>query len=113
MNKGFFQRVFSIGTLVLMLAGAVTAQSSRPRRVRQTQKPAEEPLLRPETKTNSTARSNPNAPLLDVQPVKPVVNTAGTGDTSQAFPLLQQKQCAAAAKEAKDSAAPAPKEPEP
>jgi len=112
MNKGFFQRVFSIGTLVLMLAGAVTAQSSRPRRVRQTQKPAEEPLLRPETKTSSTARSNPNAPLLDVQPVKPVVNTAGNGDTSHAFQLLQQKQFAAAAKEAKDVAAQFPNDPE-
>jgi tetratricopeptide (TPR) repeat protein len=112
MNKGFFQRFFSIGALVLMLAGAVTAQSSRPRRVRQTQKPAEEPLLRPETKTSSTARSNPNAPLLDVQPVKPVVNTAGTGDTSHAFQLLQQKQFAAAAKEAKDVAAQFPNDPE-
>lgn len=112
MNKGFFQRFFSIGALVLMLAGTVSAQSSRPRRVKQNQKPAEEPLLRPETKTNSTASSNPNAPLLEVQPVKPVVNTAGTGDTSHAFQLLQQKQFAAAAKEAKDVAAQFPNDPE-
>ncbi len=40
-----------------------------------------------------------------MQPVKPVVNTNATGDTSHAYQLLQQKQFAAAAKEAKDVAA--------
>jgi tetratricopeptide (TPR) repeat protein len=40
-----------------------------------------------------------------VQPVKPVVNSNATGDTSHAFQLLQQKQFAAAANEAKDVAA--------
>ena len=39
-----------------------------------------------------------------MQPVKPVVNTSSTGDTSHAYQLLQQKQFAAAAKEAKDVA---------
>jgi hypothetical protein len=39
-----------------------------------------------------------------VQPVKPVVNANATGDTSHAYQLLQQKQFAAAAKEAKDVA---------
>ncbi|MCI0350420.1 MAG: tetratricopeptide repeat protein [Acidobacteriales bacterium] len=43
--------------------------------------------------------------MLDVQPVKPVVNPNATGDTAHAYQLLQQKQFAAAAKEAKSIAA--------
>ncbi len=100
-----FQRLLSIGALAVALAGIVNAQSSRPRRVKPPQKPAEEPLLRPEPKVSTTARSNPNAPLINVQPVKPVVNTNARGDTSNAYQLLQQKQFAAAAKEARDVAA--------
>jgi tetratricopeptide (TPR) repeat protein len=50
--------------------------------------------------------------LLDVQPVKPVVNTVGTADTRQAYLLLEQKQFAAAAKAAKDLAAQHPNDPE-
>jgi tetratricopeptide (TPR) repeat protein len=108
MINGYFQRVLSIGALVLVLTSVVNAQSSRPRRVKPAAKPtqpAEDPLLRPEPKPNTTARSNPNAPLINVQPVKPVVNTAAIGDTSHAYQLLQQRQFAAAAKEAKDVAA--------
>lgn len=81
------------------------AQSSRPRRVKPPAKPAEDPLLRPEPKPSPTARNNANQPLLDVRPVKPVVNTVGTGDTSHAYQLLQKKQYAEAAKEAKQIAA--------
>jgi tetratricopeptide (TPR) repeat protein len=44
--------------------------------------------------------------------MKPVVNTVGTGDTSHAYQLLQQKQFAAAAKEAKDIAAQFPNDSE-
>ncbi|MEK6283117.1 MAG: tetratricopeptide repeat protein [Acidobacteriota bacterium] len=88
--------------LVFGLIGVAAAQSSRPRRVRQQPaKPAEEPLLRPEPTPNPTARNNSNRPLIDVQPVKPVVNTAGKGDTSTAYKLLQEKKYAEAAKEAK------------
>lgn len=103
-----------VTALVLSIAAVTTsAQSSRPRRVKpQPAKPAEEPLLRPQTQTSTTARTNPNAPLLDVQPVKPVANTVGTGDTSHAYTLLQQRQFAAAAKEAKDLAALYPNDPE-
>jgi len=104
MINGYLQRFLSIGVLALAL-GVVNAQSSRPRRAKPAQKPAEEPLLRPEPKVGTTARSNPNAPLINVQPVKPVVNTTATGDTSHAYLLLQQRQFAAAAKEAKDVAA--------
>ncbi|HEY0729919.1 MAG TPA: tetratricopeptide repeat protein [Pyrinomonadaceae bacterium] len=50
--------------------------------------------------------------MLDVQPVKPVVNTVGTADTKQAYLLLEQKQFAAAAKAAKDLAAQHPNDPE-
>ena len=100
-----FQLALSLGVLVLLFASLASGQSSRPRRVKPAAKPAEEPLLRPEPKPSPTARNNPNAPLINVQPVKPVVNTNATGDTSHAYQLLQQKQFAAAAKEAKDVAA--------
>jgi tetratricopeptide (TPR) repeat protein len=113
MIKRNIQRIFSIGIVTLVFSGAVGAQSSRPRRVKQPPpKPADEPLLRPESKPTTTAKSSSNAPLLDVQPVKPVANTVASGDTSHAFQLLQQKQFAAAAKEAKDVAAQFPNDPE-
>jgi tetratricopeptide (TPR) repeat protein len=105
MNNEYFKRFLSIAAIVFSLAGFAQAQSSRPRRVvKQPEKPAEEPLLRPEAKPSPTARNNSNQPLIDVQPVRPVVNTVGAGDTSHAYQLLQQKQFAAAAKEAKDIA---------
>lgn len=89
------------GALVLSCSTAA-GQTSRPRRVKpQPVKPAEEPLLRPEPQRTTTARTDPNAPLLEVQPVKPVVNTVAKGDTTRAYQLLQQKQFAAAAKEAR------------
>jgi len=50
--------------------------------------------------------------LLNVQPVKPVVNTVASADTTHAYALLEQKQFAAAAKEAKDLAATHPNDPE-
>ena len=106
MNTKLIKRYLLITVVVFALAAMVTAQSSRPRRVRPTeQKPAEEPLLRPEPTPNPTARNTSNRPLVDVQPVKPVVNTVGTGDTSHAYQLLQQKKFAEAAKEAKSIAA--------
>lgn len=97
----FFKQPVLVLAVVLSFAGLAEAQSSRPRRVRQPEKPAEEPLLRPEPTPNPTARNNSNRPLIDVQPVKPVVNTVGAGDTSHAYQLLQQKRFAEAAKEAK------------
>jgi tetratricopeptide (TPR) repeat protein len=97
------------------------AQSTRPRRVSRgtqkttstTEKSASDPLLRPEPTTSPTARkTNPNDPLLNVQPVKPVANTVAPADTKHAYLLLEQKQFAAAAKEAKDLAALHPNDPE-
>ena len=103
MINGYFKQFLSIVAVAISLAGLGLAQSSRPRRVKQTQpvKPAEEPLLLPEPKQSPSARNNSNRPLIDVQPVKPVVNTVATADTSHAYQLLQQKQFAEAAKEAK------------
>jgi tetratricopeptide (TPR) repeat protein len=109
------QMALSLGVLILLSGSLASGQSSRPRRARPPVKPAEEPLLRPEPKPSPTAKNNANAPLITVQPVKPVNNTVATGgtagttsasgDTSHAYQLLQQKQFAAAAKEAKELAA--------
>ncbi len=70
---------------------------SRPRRV----KPADT-LLGPEPQPTKTDK---NAPLLDVQPAKPVGSAPVSSDTTHAFQLFQNKQYAAAAKEAKEIAA--------
>src|ERR1043166_4515014 len=113
MTSCSFFRVLSLGFCLFVSAGLVPPQSSRPRRVKpQPVKPAEEPLLLPEPKPNSTAKNTSNRPLIEVQPVKPGVNTGGTGDTSHAYELLQQKQFAAAAAEAKGIAAQFPNDSE-
>ena len=112
MINRLFRQFLLLAIVILSVAGLALAQSSRPRRVRQPEKPAEEPLLPPEPKASPTAKNNSNRPLIDVQPVKPVVNTVGTGDTSHAYQLLQQKQFAAAAKEARDIAAQFPNDSE-
>jgi tetratricopeptide (TPR) repeat protein len=99
------QRIVSVSALALAFSSVCVAQSSRPRRVRPAPKPAEDPLLRPEPRSTTTARTDPNAPLINVQPVQPVANPVASGDTANAYRLLQQKQFAAAAKEAKAVAA--------
>jgi len=113
-----FSAVFA---LILLASFAVSAQTTRPRRTgRQTQKttasvdsPASEPLLKPEpTQTQSTKKTSPSDPLLTVQPVNPVANTVAPADTQHAYLLLEQKQFAAAAKEARDLAALHPNDPE-
>ena len=112
---------FSLIAVFLLLSVVTSvAQSTRPRRARPAQKStatvdksASEPLLRPEpTSSPATRRPSSNDSLLDVQPVKPVVNTVGTADTRQAYQLLEQKQFAAAAKAAKDLAAQNPNDSE-
>src|SRR6185295_9940677 len=101
MINRYFKQFLSIVAVVISLSGLALAQSSRPRRVKQPEKPVEEPLLRPEPKQSPSARNNSNQPLLDVKPVKPVVNTVATADTTHAYQLLQQKQFVEAAKEAR------------
>jgi tetratricopeptide (TPR) repeat protein len=118
-SRSTLSRIVTFGVLLLLCAPVISAQTSRPRRVRQaskttssTQKPASDPLLRPEPVTPTAKRTDPNAPLLDVQPVKPVGNTVAPADTSHAYALLEQKQYAAAAKEAKELAGRSPNDPE-
>src|SRR5688572_21828663 len=114
-------RIFALGFAFVFIVTQSQAQSTRPRRVskptqkstRTVDKSASEPLLRPEPTASPTARrTSSNDSLLDVQPVKPVVNTVGTADTRQAYLLLEQKQFAAAAKAAKALAEQHPNDPE-
>src|SRR5690349_8459058 len=114
----FVQRFLSVLAIFLLTTAAVEAQSTRPRRTNRqtsqtTKNPADDPLLRPEPQPSPTARrTSSNDSLLDVQPVKPVANTVGSADTKHAFLLLEQKQFAAAAKEAKDLASQYPNDSE-
>ena len=84
---------------LLAIAVVVDAQS-RPRRV--TPAPPDT-LLGPEPK--SPPSTDKSAPLLDVKPSKPVGSAPVSSDTTHAFQLFQQKEYAAAAKEAKQIAA--------
>jgi tetratricopeptide (TPR) repeat protein len=113
MNRPFC-RLLLLSLFLTVLCGLVVAQSSRPRRVKPQQpaKPTEDPLLRPEPKPSPTAKNASSRPLIDVQPVKPVGNTVSAGDTTHAYELLQQKQFAAAAAEAKGIAAQFPNDSE-
>ena len=113
------QRFLGVVAIFVLTTAVIDAQSTRPRRANKqatsqtTKSPADEPLLRPEPAPSPTARrSSSNDSLLDVQPVKPVVNTVSAADTKHAYLLLEQKQFAAAAKEAKDLAAMHPNDPE-
>ena len=111
-------RLTLVLAIFLLTAVAIDAQSTRPRRANRqtsqtTKKPADEPLLRPEPQPSPTARkTSSNDSLLDVQPVRPVANTVGSADTKHAYLLLEQKQFAAAAKEAKELTAAYPNDSE-
>ncbi len=97
---------FALSLLAIVLvagsASSAEAQSSRPRRVKPAPSPTPDSLLGPEPKPSPVA--NNNAPLLDVKPTRPVGNApvSTNTDTTHAFQLFQQKQYAAAAKEAKE-----------
>ena len=112
------QRFITVGAIFLLTAAAIQAQSTRPRRANKqpaqtTKKPADEPLLRPEPAPSPTARRTSSSDsLLDVQPVRPVANTVASADTKHAYLLLEQKQFAAAAKEAKELIITYPNDPE-
>ena len=89
---------FAALLILASLTWAISVQAqSRPRRV----KPPDT-LLGPEPKPTTTDK---NAPLLDVRPSKPVGTAPVSTDTTHAYQLLQEKQYAAAAKEAKEIAA--------
>src|SRR5262245_29139164 len=114
------QRFFSVGAVLLVAAVVIPAQSTRPRRTGKTaattkttsSSPASDPLLRPEPAPTPARRTSSSDSLLDVQPVRPVANTVGAADTKHAYLLLEQKQFAAAAKEAKELTASYPNDPE-
>jgi tetratricopeptide (TPR) repeat protein len=112
------QRFIAIGAIFLLASAAIHAQTTRPRRTNKqpaqtTKSPADDPLLRPEPQPSPTARrTSSNDSLLDVQPVRPVANTVASADTKHAFLLLDQKQFAAALKEAKELTASYPNDPE-
>lgn len=117
----FVQRFFSVGAVLVLATAVMQAQSTRPRRANQpvqkstttTTKAGSDPLLRPEPAPSPTARRTSSSDsLLDVQPVRPVVNTVGPADTKHAYLLLEQKQFAAAAKEARELAELHPNDPE-
>lgn len=131
-------RLFTVGAAFVLAASIVSAQTTRPRRATKqaskttatADKPASDPLLRPEpSATPSARRTSANDSLLDVQPVRPVGpavttvgtsggptstvgNTTNTADTKQAYLLLEQKQFAAAAKTAKELTVAHPNDPE-
>ncbi|MDX6611763.1 MAG: hypothetical protein QOD75_949 [Blastocatellia bacterium] len=93
-----YLRTLALVTCVLAgLSVAASAQNSRPRRVN-----PPDTLLGPAPK--SPPATDRNAPLVDVKPSKPVGNGPVSVDTTHAYELLQQKQYAAAAKEAKQIA---------
>src|SRR5690349_24973115 len=95
------QRFISVGAIFLLAAGAIQAQTTRPRRTNKqtsqtTRTPAEDPRLRPEPAPSPTARrTSSNDALLDVQPVKPVANTVAPADTKHDDLMLEDKQLAA------------------
>jgi len=112
------QRFITVSAIFLLASVAIQAQTTRPRRTNKqpaqtTKTPADEPLLRPEPQPSPTARrTSSNDSLLDVQPVRPVANTVAPADTKHAYLLLEQKQFAAAAKEARELAESHPNDPE-
>ena len=112
------QRFITVSAIFLLASVAIHAQTTRPRRTNKqpaqtTKTPADEPLLRPEPQPSPTARrTSSNDSLLDVQPVRPVANTVAPADTKHAYLLLEQKQFAAAAKEARELADSHPNDPD-
>ena len=112
------QRFITLSAIFLLASAAIQAQTTRPRRTNKqpaqtTKSPADDPLLRPEPQPSPTARrTSSNDSLLDVQPVRPVANSVASADTKHAFLLLDQKQFAAALKEAKELTASYPNDPE-
>ena len=115
------KRLLSAGAAFLLAASTIQAQSTRPRRATKpsskttasADKPASDPLLRPEPQpTPSSRRTSSNDSLLDVQPVRPVANSVASADTKHAYLLLEQKQFAAAAKEARELTVSYPNDPE-
>src|SRR5215216_6066905 len=108
------QRAFALKLLLLLLTVAAHAQSGsvRPRRVNPP--PATSGDTSASTSTTTTSddaspriSSRTNRPATNTTP--DVSNTGSGGDTARAYQLFQQKQYAAAAREARQVAAGNPK----
>ena len=101
MIKSFFRSGVVPVALLLTLSVAAAAQSgaTRPRRVDPSTNPAPPPDTRPTPVATQEARTA----------TTPASSAAGTGDTARAYSLLQQKQYAEAAREARAAAAADPK----
>ena len=105
MTRNYVRPIILFTCIFAGSALVADAQSSRPRRVT-----PPDTLLGPAPK--SPPATNKNAPLVDVKPARPVGDGPVSSDTSHAYALLQQKQYAAAAKEAKQIATSYPNDPE-
>ncbi len=122
MSRNTLIRQFlSLCAVVFLTASVLSAQTTRPRRTNRatqkapttSEKPASDPLVRPEPVSSPTAKkAKPDDPLLTVQPVAPVTNTVAPANTQSAYQLLEQKQFAAAVKEAKALTVSNPNDPE-
>ena len=106
MRSKYFQRAVATTSAVLIFAGLVSAQdgSTRPRRVNQ---PSNVSRVESSTPAASNDDTSGSSTASGARVSAPRTNTAGSGsaDTSHAYTLLQQKQYAAAAREAKQIAA--------
>ncbi|MFN2577201.1 MAG: tetratricopeptide repeat protein [Pyrinomonadaceae bacterium] len=111
-NSAMYALAVFAATLIFAAAISTQAQSSRPRRVTPAPTPTPDTLLGPGPKASPA--TDRNAPLLDVKPARPIgtAPASTSTDTTHAFQLFQQKQYAAAAKEAKAIAAIDPANPE-
>jgi tetratricopeptide (TPR) repeat protein len=105
MTVKVLQRLIAICGLILVLLAAGLAQTSRPRRTTTSQPKQQDSLLLPQP-TPTPAPRHSNVPLLDIKPVKPIADAPAPvdSDTTHAYTMFQQKQYAAAAKEAKQIA---------
>lgn len=105
MKSIFSKHMIAVGALLIATTSLTSAQSgaTRPRRTLPNSTPP------PATTTNNPpARQTSPAPGANTA-ASPAATSTGSGDTMHAFSLLQQKQYAAALKEAKQIAASDPK----
>lgn len=108
MRSKFFKHVVASGALLIATTSLTSAQSgaTRPRRTL----PNSTPPPATTTTNNPPAQQTSPAPTTSANTgANSVATSAGSGDTMHAFSLLQQKQYAAALKEAKQIAAADPK----
>jgi tetratricopeptide (TPR) repeat protein len=111
MIKSFFRRAVAPAALMLMLSFAATAQSgaTRPRRVDPSANPVPTPAAAARPTPAATQPRTPAAAQARTPAATPAGSASGTGDTARAYALLQQKQYAEAAREARAATVADPK----